>query len=141
MGAGCLAAHAEEPAARCFRMAMVDDGKSVEAPARVTFIDGSEREEVEAREKRYCVPESMTGAATLDLTFESSGSRFDLFHVRMDLLSAEWDVAFGSKRYARDEKIAKSINVEESCTLHIRVGEDEKDMTVSGCRHAVGHQR
>jgi len=140
--ATCVGAHGEDaPPARCFRMAMVDDGKPADAPAYITFADGSEREEVKAHDNQFCVPESMMNAQTLDLTFEASGSRFNLFNVRLDLFDAEWDVAFGGKRYAREEKIAKTINAEESCTVHIHQGEAEKSMTIVACRLAVKQSR
>ncbi len=119
---------------------MVDDGKPVDAPSRITFIDGSEREEIKPRDNRYCVPESMMDASTVDLAFDAAGSRFHLFHVRMDILDADWDISFGSKRYARDEKLAKTINVEESCTLHIHHGDAEKNLTLAGCRLELARQ-
>ncbi len=120
---------------------MVDDGKPVDAPKAITFADGSEREEVEAREKQYCVPESMMNANTLDLTFETAGSRFNLFHVRMDVFDSDWDISFGGKRYVREEKLTKTVNAEETCTLHIHEGEGEKSLTLAGCRLALRQSR
>ncbi|WP_041856059.1 hypothetical protein [Candidatus Korobacter versatilis] len=137
----CGSARGEDPPGHCFRMALVDDGKPVDAPARITFADGSEREEVEAHDNRYCVPDSMMNAETLDLMFEASGSRFNLFHVRMHLFDSDWDVAFGNKRYAHEEHLAKSIHFEESCTLHIHQDEGDKDLTIAACRLALTRQK
>ena len=136
-----LPVSSEEPSTHCFRMHMTDDGKVVDAPERVTFIDGSDWEEVEAKDNRYCVPESMMGASTLDLRFDASGSRFSLFHVRIDLFDADWDIAFGNKRFAKLDRVAKTIKADEACS--VRFGEDEAEapITVPSCRLPVYHSQ
>ncbi len=136
-----ISVFAEGPPTRCVRISLIEDGKPATAPARITFIDGSEREEVEVQEQRYCVPGSMLGADTLDLTFDTAGSRFNLFHVRMDVFEADWELAFGSKHYAKEEHLGKMANVEESCTLHIHRAEGEKALTLAGCRLALTRQK
>lgn len=122
----------EEPNARCFEIRMSKDGRAVEGPISVTFLDEKKKQTVDIQEGRFCVPKEMAGESDLDLTFVVGGERFYLTRVSIARFEATWDIAFGGKTYARS--LPKSMNPKKACTVIFRSGEPEVGRVQSPCR-------
>lgn len=130
---------AQDSPSHCFQLAMLEDGRPVEVPTSITFIDGSEREEVEAQDKEFCVPPTMLSAPSVDVTFEAAGNRFSLAHLKGEALELDWEISFGGKKYAKLAGLPKNTPLAESCSLVLRRGSAERQFTIPQCRIPVNH--
>jgi hypothetical protein len=127
-------ASAEERSVRCLEVHMTKDGRPVDGPRSVTFLDRAGKQTVDIREGRFCVPEQMARESELDLTFILGKERFYFPRVPIARFDAPWDISFGGKTYARLAALPRSANAKQACTVIIRKGEPEVGMVQSPCR-------
>ena len=116
----------------CFQVRVTKDGKSIQSPTVVTFLNKTAMQDADSQDGRFCVPKEMVNEELLDFTFVVAQERLYFPSVSTFRFKADWDVAYG--RDARLTGLPKSVNRKKACSVIVRQGEPETEMIVSPCR-------
>jgi hypothetical protein len=108
----------------CFHLRVTKDGQLVQNPPSVTFLDKTERRNVDGSDGRFCVPEEMAVKEALDCTFVIGKERLYLSSISTFRFKADWDVVFG-KHAAVSEGWPKSADRKKACSVTFHQGEPE----------------
>lgn len=127
----CCSAQTDDHS-HCFQVRVTKDGKSIQGPMAVTFLDKTAKLNVDTHDGRFCVPKEMVNEELLDFTFIVAQERLYFPGVSTFRFDADWDVAYG--RDARLASSPKSVDRKKACSVIIRQGEPETGMIVSPCR-------
>jgi hypothetical protein len=132
--AACWRSGAQELSNSCFAVHLIKDGKTIESPRSVTFLDQDGKQNVDIREGTFCVPASMKGQPALDLSFVLGEQRFYFPRLPEARFQASWDISFGGRKYALLAGLPKGTKASTACSVIFRQGEPEIGMIFSPCR-------
>jgi hypothetical protein len=128
------AAEAQEKKNNCFEINMTNDGKEVEGPNLVTFLDKTSKQEVNIREGKFCVPESMTQGLYLDVMFVAGKERFYLQSIPIERFILSWDIEIGKNHIKKRFSSEKHVNPKKNCVVIFHSGEPEVGALFFPCR-------
>jgi hypothetical protein len=130
----CLTSKAQEQGTPCFAIHLIKDGKLVDPPPLVTFLDQSSKRDAAMQDGRFCIPREMAAEGALDLSFVLGKEKFYFPRVPMDRFGATWDVSFGNKKNPRLASLPKTVDTKKACSVIVHQGEPEVGTIYSPCR-------
>src|SRR5450432_885993 len=92
----CLIASAQSTGDRCVALHTIKDGKPLEGPKSVSFIDQHNKRSIDTDGGRFCIPKQMAEEPALDMSFTLGTERFYLPRVPIERFGAPWDISFGT---------------------------------------------
>ena len=115
----------------CFAINLIKDGKNVDSPKFVTFLDKTTKKSSNLQDGKFCVPDSMANKTALDVSFVSGHERFYLARIPISRCQSSWVISFGE---TDDPRLPKGLEARKACTVVFRNGEPEIGIILSACR-------
>jgi hypothetical protein len=127
-------ARAQEPSTNCVAIRLIKDGKTIEGPRSVTFLNQAGKQDVDIREGKFCVPELMAHEPALDFTFVLGKERFFFPRLPEERFQASWDISFGRDIKKRLAGLPQAKKANQACIVEFNQGEPGTGMILSPCR-------